>query len=251
MDFLKKILLSVFLIAIALSSHAATIYLIGDSTVCNYTAARYPLTGWGQVINNSFKTSITISNKALGGRSSMSFYVQGYWTPIKTALKAGDYVFIQFGHNDEAVDDPTRYTDPYTTYQQYLTIYINDARAKGAIPILVTPVSRNYWSNGTITSLGMHGAYSDSMRQLAKAKAVPLIDLAAGSAAKYVSLGQTYTTYNVFMNLKAGQYPNYPNGNIDNTHFQLNGAKMMANLVASAIRSSSNSQLKVLAGYLK
>ncbi|MFT3869446.1 MAG: rhamnogalacturonan acetylesterase [Nibricoccus sp.] len=248
MNFFKKLFVVISLAAAA-SSHAATIYLIGDSTVCNYSSTYYPRTGWGQVFGSSFKTTITISNKALSGRSSKSFYDEGAWTPVKNALKSGDYVFIQFGHNDEKSDDPTRYTDPYTTYQQYLTIYINDARAKGAIPILVTPVERNSWSNGVVKAT--HGNYPAAMRALASAKGTPLIDLTAGSTSKYNSQGQTYTTWSIFMNLKAGQYSNYPNGNTDNTHFQLNGANIIASLVVGAVRSSSNAQLKVLATYLK
>lgn len=249
MNFFKTLLAATSFLVAAISSHAATIHLIGDSTVCNYSSTYYPRTGWGQVLGSSFKTTIAINNKALSGRSSKSFYDEGAWTPVKNALKSGDYVFIQFGHNDEKSADATRYTDPYTTYQQYLTIYINDARAKGAIPILVTPVERNSWSNGTVKAT--HGNYPDAMRKLATAKAVPLVDLTALSTAKYISLGQTYTTNSVFMNLAAGQYPNYPSGNTDNTHFQQNGANIIARLVVDAIRTSSNSQLKTLATYLK
>lgn len=241
-------LLSLALGAVAGAARATTAYLIGDSTVSLYSSTYYPRMGWGQVFPSYFQSTIVISDKARSGRSSKSFYDEGAWTPIATALKAGDYVFIQFGHNDEK-SDPALHTDPYTTYQQYLSIYINDARAKGAIPILVTPVERNSWSNGTIKPT--HGDYPDAMRKLASAKGVPLIDLTAGSTAKYISLGQTYTTWNVFMNLKAGQYPNYPNGNTDNTHFQENGANIIARLVVGAIRSSSNTQLQKLATYLK
>lgn len=246
---MKSTLLLALLVSLSSVAQAATAYLIGDSTVCNYSSTYSPRTGWGQVFSSYFNTTLTISNKALSGRSSKSFYDEGAWTPIKNVLKSGDYVFIQFGHNDEKVADATRYTSPYTTYQQYLTIYINDARAKGAIPILVTPVERNSWSGGVVKAT--HGTYPAAMRALASSKGTPLIDLTAGSTAKYNSQGQTYTTYSIFMNLTAGQYANYPSGNTDNTHFQLNGAKIIASLVAGAVRSSSNSQLKVLAGHLK
>lgn len=241
-------ILALAVLAVA-PARAATAYLIGDSTVCNYSSSYSPRTGWGQVFPSHFKTTLAISNKALSGRSSKSFYDEGAWTPIRNVLKSGDYVFIQFGHNDEKTTDPARYTEPYTTYQQYLSIYIDNARAKGAIPILVTPVERNSWSNGMIRAT--HGSYPAAMRALASAKGVPLIDLTAGSTARFNSFGQTYTTWNIFLNLTAGQYANYPNGNTDNTHFQLNGAKIVAQLVVGAIRSSSNAQLKVLATHLK
>lgn len=246
---LHKLLVLVAALVFAGAARAATAHLVGDSTVCLYTSAYYPRTGWGQVFGNYLKPTLVVSDKALSGRSSKSFYDEGAWTPVKNALKAGDYVFIQFGHNDEKVGDAARYTAPYTTYQQYLTIYINDARAKGAIPILVTPVERNSWSGGTIKAT--HGDYPAAMRALASAKGVPLIDLTVGSTAKFITLGQTYTTWNVFMNLNAGQYANYPNGNSDNTHFQQNGANIIARLVTGAIRSSSNTQLKTLATHLK
>lgn len=240
--------LAAAVIALAASASGATAYLIGDSTVSLYSSTLYPRMGWGQVFQNYFNSSLTVSDKARSGRSSKSFYDEGAWSPVKSVLKSGDYVFIQFGHNDEKTD-PVLHTDPYTTYQQYLSIYIDDARSKGAIPILVTPVERNSWSNGTIKAT--HGNYPDAVRKLASSKSVPLIDLTAGSTARYISLGQTYTTWNVFMNLYAGQYPNYPNGNADNTHFQQNGADIIARLVVGAIRSSSNAQLKTLATYLK
>lgn len=250
MNSFKKILTTLaLLVSMAVGAQAATAYLIGDSTVSTYSSTYYPRTGWGQVFQNYFKSTLVVSNKALSGRSSKSFYDEGAWTPVKNALKSGDYVFIQFGHNDEKTADPLRYTDPYTTYQQHLTIYINDARAKGAIPILVTPVERNSWSGGVVKAT--HGNYPAAMRALASTKGTPLIDLTAGSTNKYNSQGQTYTTYSIFMNLTAGQYPNYPSGNADNTHFQLNGANIISSLVAGAVRSSSNAQLKVLATHLK
>ena len=245
---LRKLLLPVLALTLANAVQAAAAYLIGDSTVSLYTSAYYPRMGWGQVFGSYFKSTLVVSDKALSGRSSKSFYDEGAWTPVQTALRTGDYVFIQFGHNDEKTD-AALHTDPYTTYQQYLTRYIDGARAKGAIPILVTPVERNSWSGGTIKAT--HGDYPAAMRQLASAKGVPLIDLTAGSTAKYIALGQTYTTWNVFLNLTAGQYANYPNGNTDNTHFQENGANIIARLVTGAIRSSSNTQLKTLATYLK
>lgn len=246
----KKILTALAaLTLLSLTAKGATAYLIGDSTVCTYSSTYAPRTGWGQVLPSYVKSTLAISNKALSGRSSKSFYDEGAWAPIYSALKTGDYVFIQFGHNDEKTADATRYTDPYTTYQQYLSIYIANAKAKGAIPILVTPVERNNWSNGAVKA--SHGNYPAAMRQLASAKGVALIDLTASSTAKYTSLGQTYTTWSVFMNLTAGQYANYPSGNTDNTHFQQNGAKIIAQLVTSSIKASTNAQLKTLSAQLK
>ena len=243
------VLLGLFLSAVSIQAATHTVHLIGDSTVSLYAANVFPRMGWGQVFGSLFNSAgIAVSDKALSGRSSKSFYDEGAWTPVLNALKAGDYVFIQFGHNDEKTAT-NLHTDPYTTYEQYLSIYIDGAKAKGAFPILVTPVERNGWSAGKVKA--SHGSYPDAMRQLAVAKGVPLIDLTARSTAKYQSLGQTYTTSNVFMNLTAGQYPNYPSGNADNTHFQQNGANIIAKLVTDGIRADSHSQIKTLATFLK
>ena len=144
------------------------IALIGDSTVASYAKPpedRPDLTGWGQVLGELFQEHVKVSNHAASGRSSKSFYDEGAWTPIRTALRAGDMVLIQFGHNDEKADDATRYTEPFTTFEQYLSIYIDDAIAKGATPILITPINRNNWSNGTVRDT--HGNYPVAMRQLA------------------------------------------------------------------------------------
>lgn len=233
-----------------LKAHAApTVHLIGDSTVCIWASSYYPEMGWGQVFGRLFNTgSVTINNKAVSGTSSLSFYTSSArWAPVRNSLRSGDYVFIQFGHNDAKIG--SGYTEPYTTYQGYLTKYIDETRAKGAYPILVTPVERNLWSGGKITA--SHGNYPDAMRKLAASKNVPLIDLTARSTARYQSLGQSYTTTRVFLNLTAGQFPNYPNGKKDNTHFQENGAKIVSVLVADGIRAGTHSQIKTLATYLK
>ena len=112
-----------------------------------YASDLYPRTGWAQPLQDYFAPACaTIQDKALSGRSSKSFYEEGAWTPIRAALRAGDMVLIQFGHNDEKTDDPERYTEPFTTFEQFLSIYIDETIAKGATPILLTPINRNNWS---------------------------------------------------------------------------------------------------------
>lgn len=248
---MKKLLLSIIALAIGVSAASAathTAHLVGDSTVCIWPTNVAPKMGWGQVFQGFFNSAgIAVNDKAISGTSSKSFYNSSTWAGVRNSLRAGDYVFIQFGHNDEKAG--SGHTDPFTTYQQVLTSFINDTKAKGAFPILVTPVERNLWSNGRITA--SHGSYPEAMRQLAAAQRVPLIDLTALSTAKYQSLGQSFTTTRVFMNLSPGQFPNYPNGNKDNTHFQQNGATIIAQLVVGAIRSNSASQMRTLASFLK
>jgi lysophospholipase L1-like esterase len=213
----------------AATSKTPTIWVIGDSTASVYTSDLYPRMGWAQPLPEYYAPACaTVQDKALSGRSSKSFYDEGDWTPIRDALRAGDTVIIQFGHNDEKSDDPTRYTDPFTTYEQYLTNYITDTLAKGATPILATSINRNDWSNGVLQDT--HGNYPVAMRQLAAAKSVALVDATALTKTYFTRLGQTATTA-LFMDLAPGQFPNYPNGNTDDTHLQDKGAHAIAQLL--------------------
>jgi lysophospholipase L1-like esterase len=206
----------------------ATVYMIGDSTMSVYASNLFPRMGWGQPLGALFGPACaTVNDKALSGRSSKSFFDEGAWTPVKNALKAGDYVLIQFGHNDEKSDDPTRYTEPQTTYKQFLTTYINDTRAKQATPLLLTPINRNNWSGATVSN--SHGSYPDAVRELAASLKVELIDLTALTKAYFERIGKAETD-KLFLILAAGQSPNYPDGVTDNTHLQEKGALAIGQL---------------------
>ena len=213
----------------------STLYVIGDSTAAAYPHERYPLTGWAQVLPYYFDTSrIHLEDRARSGRSSKSYWDEGAWTPIREALQPGDFVFIQFGHNDEKKDDPNRYTDPATTYPEYLKRYVDDTRAAGAQPVLLTPVNRNAWTSPRELK-DSHGAYPAAVRSLARREGVPLIDLHALTRRYYERLGPMRAA-RLFMNLKPGQYPNYPGGKKDNTHLQDRGAYAISALAVQAIR---------------
>jgi lysophospholipase L1-like esterase len=206
-----------------------TVYVIGDSTASVYDSDLYPRMGWAQPLQDFFAPACaTISDKALSGRSSKSFWDEGAWTPIKGALRAGDFVIIQFAHNDEKSDDAARYTEPFTSYEDYLSRYIDDTLAKGATPILATPINRNQWSGTTLKD--SHGDYPVAMRQLAEKKKVALVDATLLTKAYFERIGQAATT-KLFMNLAAGESPNYPTGNSDNTHLQEKGARLVAQLI--------------------
>ncbi len=212
----------------AAGTPVASIYVIGDSTASVYASNVFPRMGWGQVLGESFSSKCAVvKDKALSGRSSKSFYDEGAWTPIESALVAGDFVVIQFGHNDEKSDDPTRYTQPQTTYKQYLTTYIEDARSKQAIPVLATSINRNQWSGTTLKDT--HGGYPPAMRELAEALNVPLVDLTALTKTYFEKIGPAATN-DLFMNLDPGEFPNYPSGNADNTHLREAGARAVAKL---------------------
>ncbi|MFB3160209.1 rhamnogalacturonan acetylesterase [Neobacillus sp. 179-J 1A1 HS] len=213
-----------------------TVYLAGDSTVSNYDTSLAPRAGWGQVFDRLFDDKIVVKNEASSGRSSKSFIDEGRLDSILNQIEKGDYLFIQFGHNDEKVEDPTRYTEPYSTYKGYLKKYIDGARAKGATPVLVTPVERRRFTAEGIAR-DSHGVYPEAMKELGLEEKVPVIDLTAKSKALFQELGPEGTK-DLFLWLGAGEQVNYPNGVQDNTHFQEAGAEMIAQLVLQGIEES-------------
>ncbi len=205
-----------------------TVFTIGDSTMSVYDSKAYPRMGWAQPLGDLFTPSCAhVVDKALSGRSSKSFMDEGAWKPIKDALKTGDFVLIQFGHNDEKSNNPALYTDPQTTYKQFLTTYVNDTRTKQATPILLTSINRNNWSGDTLSDT--HGGYPPAVRELAQALDVPLIDLEALTRGYFERIGKNDTA-KLFMILTPGQWPNYPSGVTDNTHLQEKGARTIGQL---------------------
>ena len=227
------------------------IFTIGDSTVQDYTAGYYPRKGWGQVLNSFFNAAnVSVINKAVGGTSSKSFY-NSFWPAVRDGLQAGDFVFIQFGINDRNNADPARYTPTGGEFESYLTKYVTETKAKGAFPVLVATLRRNAWNaNGTV-----YDAYHDhpvATRTVAKNLGIPLIDLDAKAKVLLESVGETYATRFLYNNYAAGEYPNYPNGNADNVHFQEMGAIEMAKLVTQGIRDlSTDSNVSKLIPFLK
>lgn len=224
------------------NAQTPTLFLIGDSTCSDYSSSYYPRTGWGTKISDYFDNNIVqFDNRALSGRSSKSFYDEGSWAGVLYNIKSGDFLIIQFGHNDEKTTDALRYTDPYTTYQEYLKKYIDEARAKGAYPILATSIYRNYWNGDGVTMNDSHGDYPPAMRALATQENVPLVDAHVLSKTLFESLGKDYCTNQVFMNIAIGEYPtNYPNGRSDNTHLRENGANKISKVIADELSSLSN-----------
>ena len=163
---------------------------------------------------------------------------------ILAAIKPGDVLLVSFGHNDEKAEDPARYTEPWSTFQDYLRLYLDGARAARAHPILVTPVERRRFTVDGVPYLS-HGEYPDAMRALATATRTPLIDLTALSFAHWSALGPE-ATKEYFLWLDAGESPNYPAGVADNTHFQAHGAIEVARLVVSAGRTLPDRDCRAL-----
>lgn len=224
---------------------ASTLYLVGDSTVTDQPQDGYPYTGWGQMLPLFIKADAAVANHAMSGRSSKSFLNEGRFTPILDTMNANDYLLIQFGHNDQKLDEE-RATSPFTTYKEHLLIYIQEARTRGAVPILVTPVQRRFFDEaGKIVDT--HGEYITAMKQLAEEADVPLIDLAEASKQLFETLGPEETK-SLFMWAWPGEFPNFPKGAEDNTHFQEKGGIAIAELVVACIREQ---QILPLCRYLR
>ncbi len=225
-----------FLISFAYPPHKKTrIYLIGDSTMCTYEASREPLTGWGMPFANFFDSTVQIDNRAKGGRSTRTFISENRWQPIADSLQEGDYVLMQFGHNDEAKEE--KYKDRYTPVPEYkknLTKFVTETRAKNAIPVLITPVTRmKFDKNGNV--METHIEYTAAVYEIAAAQQVALIDLDKKSRELLQQLGPASAKY-LYMQLDSLEHPNYPDGQKDNTHFTEFGARKMAEIVLAGIR---------------
>ncbi|SHH57007.1 Por secretion system C-terminal sorting domain-containing protein [Wenyingzhuangia marina] len=231
------------------------IHLIGDSTVASYNEGGFPfpLTGWGQVLQNYIdESNYVINNKAIAGTSSKSFY-ENHWTDVINNVQAGDYVFVQFGINDRA-KDPNRETDPATTFKQYLTNFVNETQAKGATCVLVSTVRRNAWNDTTPNTVydSYHG-HPVATRELAATLNIPLIDLDNKAKVLMESVGKPYSTDFIYLHLNPGEYPAYPNGKADDVHFKRMGALEMAKLVVDEIQdeASTFNSMNLLVSSLK
>jgi lysophospholipase L1-like esterase len=210
------------------------ILLAGDSTMAVKQPRAFPETGWGMPFVYFWDSSITVINKAKNGASTKTFIADGLWESIMQNAKAGDYVFIQFGHNDEVATKKS-----FTTEDEFsanLVKFISDVKAKNAIPVLLTPVARRKFdSKGQIE--GTHEAYSEIVRRVAANEKVMLIDLDKKSQALYQQFGIERSEL-LFLHLQKGEHPNYPEGKEDNTHFSELGARLIAQLVLHEIKEN-------------
>jgi lysophospholipase L1-like esterase len=237
---MKFVVLILMFTSMNLASHAqkapVTIFLAGDSTCAAKAPEKRPETGWGEMLGQHFKDGkIEIENRAMNGRSTKTFISEGRWQAIVDELKKGDYVFIQFGHNDESKDKGERYTPP-EDYRKNLVRFIGDVNSKGGHPVLLTPVMRRRFDKDG-KFYDTHGEYPDIVRAVAAEQKVPLIDMHRESEIVIVKYG-VEGSKKLFLQLKPGENPNYPNGVEDNTHFSPLGAEEMAELVVDGIRKS-------------
>ncbi|WP_327398436.1 rhamnogalacturonan acetylesterase [Streptomyces phaeochromogenes] len=201
-----------------------TLYIAGDSTAAQKYADAAPETGWGMALPFFLRERLAVANHAVNGRSSKSFIDEGRLDVILAEIRPGDLLLVQFGHNDSKVADPTRYTEPWTTYQDCLRQYIDGARARGARPVLATSVERRKF-DADGNAVGTHGDYPAAVRALSAEEGVALLDIQALSIALWQRLGVEETK----------KYFNWTATEQDNTHFNPPGAIAVARMVGAEL----------------
>lgn len=246
-------MLAVLFLSAFRSDRVITVYMIGDSTMANKSLdAGNQERGWGHVLGGYFTEDVRVENHAVNGRSSKSFINEGRWDAVVNKIRPGDYVFIQFGHNDEKAD-PKRHTDPGTTFDENLRKFVRETRAKGGIPVLFNSiVRRNFGANPQAvaaddvrseqsddivegdTLVDTHGKYLDSPRNVAREMGVTFIDLNKATKDLVESMG-VEGSKELFMWIPKGVSPACPKGRQDNTHLNVYGARKVAKLAAQAI----------------
>ncbi len=245
-----------------------TIFMIGDSTMANKElAGDNPERGWGQMLPGFLSEGIKVENHAVNGRSSKSFIDEGRWDIVVSRIKKGDYVFIQFGHNDEK-DDPKRHTDPGLSFDANLVRFVNETRAKGGIPVLFNSIVRRNFGlpasnaiksairqddirkninqdtaykaiNKTLSAkevklIDTHGAYLNSPRNVAKELNVPFVDMNKMTHDLVEGMG-AMESKKLFMWIPANKYLACPKGREDDTHLNIHGGRIVAGLAMDAI----------------
>jgi lysophospholipase L1-like esterase len=242
---MKHYILIILFISTSCFAQKTTIYAIGDSTMANKKDPDCnPEHGWAQVLQPFFTTNIIVENKAVNGRSTKSFINENRWDSIYKKLKKGDYVLIEFGHNDEKVEDSTRYTNPHTSYRYNLIRFVKETRDKGATPILLTSIARrNFNEKGVLVPT--HGDYPLETRLVAQEHKVPFIDL------EYYTelLEQAYgpeKSKQLHLHFKAGENAYYDKDKNDDTHLSLKGATEIAQIVINQIKSLQDPSIEKL-----
>lgn len=198
-----------------------TIYYIGDSTVAVNKIHTYPQTGMAQALPLYLKEEVQVVSLAKNGRSTKSFLDEGRFVPAQQRMQAGDFLFIQFGHNDEK-EDPARHTDAEGSFRDNLRYFIREARSRGAQPLLITPIARRLFDEQGNFRPGSHGAYPEAVRMVGAEENVPVADLTALTEAFLSQLGDALSKP-LFV---------WPK---DNTHLKVEGAVQMAGFLAQEL----------------
>ncbi|SOC79312.1 pectate lyase, PelA/Pel-15E family [Salinimicrobium sediminis] len=223
-----------------------TLFLIGDSTMSDKKDPdKNPEHGWGQMLPELMTSDINIENHAVNGRSTRSFIAEGRWEKVKEQLKPGDFVFIQFGHNDQKVNDPARYTNPFTQYRSNLEKFVRETREKGATPVLFSSIVRRNFNENEVL-IDTHGQYPLVVRMVANDMNVPFIDMQLLTERLEIMYGPQ-DSKQLHLHLEPGEDPYEPRGVTDDTHLSKTGATIVATL---ALQETARQDLE-LKKYIK
>lgn len=234
---MRKILIALALIAsmAASAQDKIVLRLMGDSTMADKDLSyENPERGWGQRLKSHVDTNVVVANYAQNGRSTKSVQTLGIWDEVKKDLKAGEYLFIQFGHNDSKESDTTRYAAPFGAYQDNLRIFIDHALKVGAKPVLFTPVSRRWFDDNGNLKVNCHGDYPEAVMQVAREYGLPLIDANRITQDWLMGLGDE-PSRQYYMWIEKGVNPKHPDGKVDNTHTNVAGARKIVGLLLPEI----------------
>ncbi|MCR4763715.1 MAG: rhamnogalacturonan acetylesterase [Lachnospiraceae bacterium] len=210
------------------------IFWAGDSTSAANSCLTYPQTGIAQMFDRYAQRDVLVYNHAVNGRSTKSFLDEGRLDEIDASLAAGDFLFVQFGHNDEKRQDPSRYTDPSGAYTDNLLRFADTARAHKAYPVFITPVERRVFDEqGRLQETG-HAPYAEAMLAAGERFKVPVIDLFHLSRAWLASVGDE-ASKPFYMITKPGEFRGAPEGQIDNSHLKVAGAMLYAGMIAKEL----------------
>ena len=224
---MKRLLFTALMAGIVLSASSFTVHLMGDSTMADkdIKGGANPERGWGMMFPGFVDDGVRVVNYAQNGRSTKSFIDDGLWDKVKAALAPGDYVIIQFGHNDSKESDPKRYAPAYGAYQDNLRLFVRTALEAGAHPVLLTPVARRWFKSAGLDR-GCHGDYPDAMKQVASELGVPVIDITKATLDWLEDLGDEASR----------QYFMISTGKDDNTHTVASGARKVTEIIADSIK---------------
>ena len=211
------------------------IFCLGDSIMQYNDFSTYPQTGWVQELRRFFPDTTEWLDFARNGRSTKSFIDEGRFARVMTEAKKGDFALIQFGHNDEKSADPTRYTSPEKggAFRKNLSYFVRELRSKGVLPVLLSPMARRMFENGTIVN--SHGRYPQAIIETAAEENVPCIDMNALTMA-FLSKEGEEKSRRFYMNFDAGLYENFPEGKADNSHLRPDGAYAFSRICAAEIK---------------
>lgn len=216
-----------------MASPQRTIFIAGDSTAADYSPGRYPQMGWGMMLKCGLSPRVVVRNHAMGGRSTRTFLSEGRLDAILTAIRPGDTVLIQFGHNDANRARPERFVAAETGYRDNLLHFIASIRARHGQPVLLTPVAQRIFRDGQVVA--GFAAYSAVARTVAAETKTPLIDLETLSRTWVMRAGEDGAK-RYYLHYPPAAHSAFPKGIDDDTHFSELGARGAADLVAGGLK---------------